>query len=129
MKVEGVMKKCPHCGELINVDAKKCRYCGEWLDTEQSYAFTGNYQPASPKSNGVGVAGFIISILCAFFSWIPGVNVFLWIVGVVLCCIGMTRQPKGLAVAGFIISLFALLLTILFFGGVVALLAGLFSIV
>ena len=24
-------KKCPHCADEINVDAKKCKHCGEWL--------------------------------------------------------------------------------------------------
>lgn len=25
-------KKCPFCGEYINIKATKCRYCGEWLN-------------------------------------------------------------------------------------------------
>lgn len=25
-------KKCPHCAELIQPDARKCKHCGEWLN-------------------------------------------------------------------------------------------------
>lgn len=27
-------KKCPYCGEQIQMSARKCKWCGEWLDQE-----------------------------------------------------------------------------------------------
>ena len=32
MSEENVTKKCPYCGEDVNVIAKKCKHCGEILD-------------------------------------------------------------------------------------------------
>ncbi len=59
-----------------------------------------------PPANGLGIAGFVVSLLglgCGCFS----------IVGVVLSAIAMARRPRGFAIAGLIIGLVGMLLTIL----------------
>ncbi len=54
------------------------------------------------SSNGIGTAGFIMSVLGLVFSWVPVVNFILWILGLLFSFIGLFRSPKGLAVTGFI---------------------------
>lgn len=75
------------------------------------------YAPEQPKQvNGLGIAGFVCALCAAVFSWTPIINWILWIVGLVLSGIGVTKQPKGLAIAGLVISLVALVLIIAIIG-------------
>ncbi len=71
------------------------------------------YAPvAAPQKNGMGVAGFVLA-LCAFvFCWVPVLDWILWILGVVFSLIGVFRQPKGLAIAGLVISFIGLIILI-----------------
>ena len=57
------------------------------------------YQQAPPPSNGLGVAGFVLSLLgflgtCGLLSPI----------GLILSLIALRKQPRGLAIAGVIIG-------------------------
>lgn len=71
-------------------------------------------QPA-PKSNGIGVAGFVLALLALFLGWIPVLGWILWILGLVLSCVGVFKTPKGLAIAGLVISLLGLILLLFVF--------------
>jgi len=55
--------------------------------------------PTTSESNGVGLAGFIVSLVglvsCGVLSPI----------GLILSFIGLFRQPKGFAIAGFVLGL------------------------
>ena len=64
------------------------------------------------KSNGVGIAGFVLALCALFFSWTPGLNWILWALGLILSLVGIFRKPKGLAIAGLIISCLGLILLI-----------------
>jgi hypothetical protein len=121
---ESQMKQCPYCGEDISINAKKCKHCGEWLEEKPQTVNNAVAQPqpqptAQPqvivnqyerKSNGVGTAGFILSLICATMSWLPGVNVFFWVLGLLLSFIGLFWKPRGLAIAGFLISIIDIVL-------------------
>lgn len=63
------------------------------------------YAPGQRKSNGLGTAGFILAVLSVFIGWIPLIGWLVWILGAIFSFIGLFHQPRGLAIAGVIISL------------------------
>ena len=62
-----------------------------------------NQPPA--KSNGIGTTGFVFALIGLFLSWIPVFGWILWVLGLIFSFVGLFKTPKGLAIAGFIISL------------------------
>ncbi len=70
------------------------------------------------KTNGIGIAGFIISIIGLFVSWIPFFGWFIWFVGLVLSFIGLFKAPRSLAIAGLIISFIGVIILIVFVGAI-----------
>lgn len=66
------------------------------------------------KSNGLGTAGFITSLLGLLLSWVPVLGWILWLVGTLLSLIGVFKSPRGLAITGLILSLITLGIGMLF---------------
>ena len=63
---------------------------------------------ANSQKNGLGVAGFVVSLIGAILSWIPLINVFgviLCVIGFILALIGCFKRPRGLAIAGVILAI------------------------
>ena len=73
------------------------------------------------QSNGVGTAGFVLSLISLIFCWLPGINSIVWFIGFILSFVGMFRKPKGLAITGLLISCIDLIILIFVAGGVLAL--------
>ncbi len=72
------------------------------------------------KSNGVGVAGFVLALVSLIFCWVPILSWILWFFGILLSFIGMFKRPRGLAIAGFLISVVDFILLVLFIGAFAA---------
>ena len=72
------------------------------------------------ESNGIGVAGFVLALVAVFLGWIPFLGWILWLLGLILSFVGIFRNPKGLAIAGLVISLIGLILLITVFGAILA---------
>ena len=81
-----------------------------------------NNQP--PQKNGIGTAGFVLAILGLVFCWAPILCWILWILGAVFSFVGVFKKPKGLAIAGLIISVINLIILISMLGALGAALAN-----
>ena len=68
------------------------------------------------KSNGLGTAGFVLALCGILFSWIPGFSCVLWVLGFIFSFVGVFRKPKGLAIAGLVISCLDLIILIALIG-------------
>lgn len=66
--------------------------------------------PVASLPNGVGVAGFVVGLVSVFLPLIFGI--IGGVVGLVLSIVGLSRpnRVRGLAIAGLILSIFALVL-------------------
>ncbi len=83
---------------------------------------TGPSTPEQPKgSNGLATAGFVLALLGLLGCWIPVLNILamvLAVVGVVLAAVGLAKSKKagagkGLAIAGLVMGVLALIFAVL----------------
>lgn len=70
------------------------------------------------KSNGIGVAGFVLALIALFLGWVPILGWILWFLGILLSFIGIFKEPRGLAIAGLVISLIGIILILSVFGAI-----------
>ena len=64
------------------------------------------------RHNGLGTAGFILSLLALVFCWVPILNIILLFLGLVFSIVGLClkNRRKGLAVSGLVIAIIVILL-------------------
>lgn len=94
------MKYCKNCGKEIDDKAVICVYCGVKTGDEEH----------PKKINGLGIAGFVVSILSL---WLGVYFCIASIIGVVLSAVAMVLKAKynscnGLAIAGLVIGIVSL---------------------
>ena len=125
-------KFCRECGKELEENSKFCKNCGTKIEeekTEEANAsnentnesaasnagtnVTYNQTYVTKKSNGMAIAGFVISLVsllcCGYSSWL----------GLIFSIIGLVNanknegEGKGLAIAGIVISSILLILIVL----------------
>lgn len=80
-----------------------------------------NIHPVQSQSNTMGIAGFILAIVSLFIGWIPFLGWIVWLLGLIFSIVGVTKEPKGFAIAGLIISFLGIILLIILFMGILSL--------
>lgn len=70
------------------------------------------------KSNGIGTAGFVLALIAIFFGWVPILGWIIWLLGLIFSFAGIFKQPKGLAIAGLVISLIGVIMLLTVFGAI-----------
>ncbi len=67
--------------------------------------------PQAPvkRSNGMAVTGFVLALLGLIFSWVPVLGWILWVLGLIFSIIGVCKAPRGLAIAGLVITFIGLI--------------------
>lgn len=89
----------------------------ETKNQEQSKQTIIIQQPVS-RSNGLGTAGFVLALIALFLGWIPVIGWIVWLLGLIFSACGMFKAPRGLAIAGLVISLLGVILLLVVFGAV-----------
>ena len=71
--------------------------------------------PRVRSKNGMGTAGFVLSLLALVLCWIPVVDVILFLLGLAFSIVGVSlkNRKKGLAIAGLVISVVVLFIIFL----------------
>lgn len=132
---------CPACGTQVSRYAPSCVRCGQPINSALPQYPQHNVTPRrettsqqqiiiqqpDEESNGVGTAGFVLSLIAFVLSWVPGVGWVVWFVGFLLSFFGMFSKPRALAIVGFLISIIDLLILVAAVGAISALVSALIS--
>ena len=70
------------------------------------------------QKNGVGIAGFVLALIALFLGWIPVLGWILWFLGLILSFVGVFKEPRGMAIAGLVISLIGIIMILVVFGAI-----------
>lgn len=104
------MANCSKCGKLMEDDATFCSSCGTPLQNQNLYMTTNN---KSANSIGLGVTALVFGIV-GLLAWIiPIIGLPVGIVALVLGILGIKKSSKGMSIAGIVLGVICLVLTII----------------
>ena len=103
------MNYCPNCSARIEDDLNYCIECGVKFDSN----FSNNKTIENPiltsqnTLSNQGSTGFVLALISLFLP-IPIIDAIIGIIGFIFSINGLKEEKTGLAVAGLIISILAI---------------------
>ena len=76
------------------------------------------------ETNGMGTAGFVLTLIGILLCWVPVLDWILWFLGFLYSFIGVFKKPRGFAIAGLILSLIDIIVLLFLIGAIIALAAA-----
>ena len=100
-----------------NVPAQQQQY------GQQQYGQQPTVYVQNAPGNGLGVAGFVTGLLGLIFCWVPVLGIVLALLGVIMGGVGIATgkkkgAPVGLAIAGLVLGIIALIPAIIIISAV-----------
>lgn len=114
-EIDGRAEICPYCGVSTKNQGKFCAYCGNEIG-EKTFVCPYCGIRLEEKTNGLGIAGFVLSLVSLLFGMIAVFQVVAFVFAVIAVGGRMKySRANGLAVAGLVIGCISLALWSIYF--------------
>jgi hypothetical protein len=139
-QIENGSSFCGNCGAAVAEQVYQAQYMPQHPTSYQPLQQAGYQQPpvviqqppviimtpptiavTGPRVNSVGLTGLILASIAIFVSCVPVFGWVCWLSGLILSIVGLSKEPRGTAVAGLIISLVNLMILVFLVGALVGL--------
>lgn len=104
------MVYCSKCGKQMGDGATFCSSCGAPLQNRNIY---GAPKMNQPRKAGLGIAALVLGIVGVIAWIIPIIGLPVGIVALVLGILGLKKSSKGMSIAGIVLGVICLVLTII----------------
>lgn len=117
---QSAQKKCNNCGADLTSNDVFCKSCGTAITSENSstnsVSSTANYSnesvvPAKSKKDSFAITGLVFGLISIVAWLLPLIGFPITILGIIFSSLGIKSSKKSLAIAGLVLSIIFLLLT------------------
>lgn len=115
-EIDGRAEICPYCGVSTKRQGKFCACCGNKVEDNAVICPYCGVRLCGERTNGLGIAGFVLSLVSLLFGMIAVFQVVAFVFAVIAVS-GRKKYSRanGLAVAGLVIACVSVALWAIYF--------------